>query len=151
MKIKITTSYYFEGFFNILGYVMIPIAIYLLFVNQYTIGLIVGYIAFVLLTSKYQLLIDPNEKYYKDYLWISGFEIGDKKSFHQLGVVSVKPEKYVQRISSFAYNKEMRFTVYAIYIFIDGEELYAGEYKEKPKADERAKELSAQLGTSCYV
>jgi hypothetical protein len=151
MKINIATSYYFEGFFYILGFVMLAIGVYLIAVDYLVVGGIVGAVSIIILTTKYRLLIDTDKKIYKEYLWIAGFENGDEKPFNQLGVVSVKPERYVQRINSIVNNKEIRFTIFAVYIYVDGEELFASEFKKKEQADQKAKALSAKLGTSCYL
>lgn len=151
MKIDISTSNYFEGFFNVAGYVMVPVAVYLAFVNHILPGILVGLASILLLTTKYKLLIDREQGYYKEYLWIFGFENGIKKQFRQIGIVEVKPERYVQRINSVVYSKEMHFTVYAVYVHVDGEGLFAGEFKDKNKAAARAEMLSQKLGTSFYT
>jgi hypothetical protein len=151
MKLNIVTANYFDGIFYRLGMLMFALAIYLIAVDVLVAGIILGAVSLIIFTSKMRLLIDTEKKFYKEYTWIAGFEKGDKVHYDKLGVVAVKPEKYVQRIKTFVSNKEMRFTVYAVYIHLDNEPVFAGEFKKKEKADEKAKTLSEKLGTGCYL
>jgi hypothetical protein len=151
MKLNIVTANYFDGIFYRLGMLMFALAVYLIAVDVLVAGIILGGVALIIFTSKMRLFIDTENKFYKEYTWIAGFEKGDKVPFNTLGGVAVKPEKYVQRIKTFVSNKEIRYTVYAVYIHLDNEPVFAGEFKNKDKADEKAKALSAKLGTGCYL
>lgn len=150
MKIDIAVSDYFEGIFRVFGWILVPAGIYA-FTQNAVIGAIIALIVILVFTTKYRLFIDLNEKVYKEYLWILGFANGQEYPFEKLGSVFVKPENYLQRINSFVHTKEIRFTVYAVYVIADGQDLFSGEFKDPVKANERARELAKKLNTGSYL
>lgn len=149
MKIDFAVSDYFEGFFRVLGGILAPVGIFALTQNL-AAGAIILLLVVVIFTSKYRLRIDLAAGTYKEYLWILGFVNGEEKRFRTIGSVFVRAEHYSQRINSVVVTREIRLTVYAVYIVADDEELFAGEFKDPAKANERARELAKRLKTSYY-
>lgn len=149
MKIDFAVSDYFEGIFRVFGWILIPVSVFA-FMQSLVAGLIILLLVVIIFTTKYRLKIDPPAGIYKEYLWILGFANGEERPFRTIGSVFVRAENYSQRISSVVATKEFRFTVYSVYIIVDNEELFAGEFKEPAKANERARSLSKKLKTGHY-
>ncbi len=148
-KINIYTSSYFEGVFKIFGYILIPVTIVMIPVNP-VIGVVTGLLSILILTTWYKLKVDNSTHTFKEYLWILGFENGDSQSFQKATSVYVKPEKYVQKVSSWVSSREYRFTVYAVYIMIDNQEIFVGEFKTKDPAIDRARMISGKMDIPYY-
>lgn len=100
-SVDFKTANYFTGMPYVLGFVLTPIGIFLLFSPQIIIGAILLIAGIIILSTHYRLAIDHTKKQYTEYVFILGLKAGiERKAFSSIEYVFIKKSKVSQTLNS---------------------------------------------------
>jgi hypothetical protein len=141
------TSSYFSGSVTILGYLLVGVALALLFVNV-TGGLLSLFIGIVIFSTHYRLRIDPTSKAYHDYLWILGFKHGERGTFERIEYLFIKKSIHTQTMQLRVASTTIRKEVFDAYLkFSEREKVHLLTMDSKEQLLARLAPVAAQLKT----
>jgi hypothetical protein len=100
------TSNYFSGMPFVLGFVLAPIGLILLFSPKFVVGLILLSTGVAILTTHFRLTIDHGQKKYSEYISLLGLKVSREfHSFDHIQYVFIKKTKVSQTLNSRASSR----------------------------------------------
>jgi len=131
--LTINQGHYFPLPFRVIGGLLPLFAVFFLIRENYILASSGLLMAFLLLTTKYELVIDFSNKIYEEHLKILGFKRGDKIQYD-----TIEKAVIAQRNKSSTYNSRgstttIKTAVYYLLLIIDEERIEVVESEKKEK------------------
>ncbi len=149
-KINILGDLLFPPQFQFLGIALLLGGLAALTVNVF-IGPIIILLALLIFTGRDGVVFYPLEKLYKPYRSFLFIKFGEKKPYQSIDMIYVNAGKYSQKIYTAHTMQHMTKKSIEYNAFVklsDGEKLYLGFSKDKPKLIQRFNRIAEILGTS---
>jgi len=148
-KIDLSTGRYFYNQFVLFGYVLIGVALWLFYKEEYTIGVVSVLISIILLTTRNGLEINLSKKYINKYVQILGWKMGNKMILGNLDRISIKRINVSQTMNSHGGRRTtMTNYVYKSFLISSDEALAIYENGDKAKLINKLKLVSDFLEVS---
>lgn len=139
--LSINQGYYFPLSFRLFGGALPIFSLVFLTQNNYILAALGVVMAFLLLTTKYQIILDFDKRNYFEHLWILGFKRGDVISFNSVQKLIVSSRNISKTYNSRGSTNTVRSIVYFLCLIIDGERVELLETEKESRIDELRKQL----------
>ncbi len=117
--ISINQGYYFPLPFRIFGGALPIFSLVFLTQNNYILAALGVVMAFLLLTTKYQIILDLENKNYFEHLWVLGFKRGEVVSYNSIEKVILGSRNKSKTYNSRGSTNTVRYTAYYLCLIID--------------------------------
>lgn len=139
------TSGYFPGTFIFTAVILCMVAVPVIFMNVVA-GLIMLLVSVIIFTTHYRFSIDPEQKVYRDYLWILGFRNGEKRRFERIEYLFIKTNNVSQTMNMKVASSTIRKEVYDGYLkFSENEKVHLITKDSKKDLVARLRPISEAL------
>lgn len=139
------TSGYFPGTFIFTAVILCMVAVPVIFMNVVG-GLIMLLVSVIIFTTHYRFSIDPEQKVYRDYLWILGFRNGEKRRFERIEYLFIKTNNVSQTMNMKVASSTIRKEVYDGYLkFSENEKVHLITKDSKKDLVARLRPISEAL------
>lgn len=147
--IDLRLSNYFTGMPFILGGILAPIGLMLLFSPQPIVGAVMLVAGIAILTTHYRLQIDRETHQYIEYIWIFGMKAGhEKQRFDDIKYVFVKKIKVSQTLNSRASSTTIQKNQHEAYLkFSDQHKIHLITSDSKEAVLGKVRPIASQLST----
>ena len=133
MKFSYTTKRYAEGFYVFVACVILFVAVLVAFVNL-IVSLIIALVGILMVTSKYKLDIDLDNKTIDDYTWVLGAKTqAEHFRFQQLFYIYLTKKKFTQQMNARSQSAVRKGIQYTAYLKSDKDNHYLGESENETK------------------
>ncbi|HEY0740963.1 MAG TPA: hypothetical protein VGD40_05845 [Chryseosolibacter sp.] len=148
-SVDFKTTNYFSGMPYILGFILAPAGLLLLFSPQPVVGGGLLLTGVLILTCHYRLHIDFNKKVYTEYLFLLGLKTAqEKKSFRAIEYVYIKPTKVSQTLNSRVSSTTIQKVQFDGYLkFSDEDKVHLMTLDNKSSLRKRLDPIAATLNT----
>lgn len=148
-KIDLSTGQYFYSQFVLFGYVLIGVALWLFYKEEYAVGVVSVLISIILLTTRKGLEINLSKKYINEYVQILGWRKGNKMVLENLDRIVIKRIKESQTMNSHGGRRAaITNYVYKSFLISNDEALAIYENRDKEKLIGKLKPVSDFLEIS---
>lgn len=128
--VTITTKNYFDGVFYGLGWVLLVLSPPVLFAKWW-LALILLLLGILLVTTRYQIKIDPNAQLIDDYLWILGIKTDRVvTTYSRVDFIYITTAKYSQQMNLKSISSTVQGTLFKAFLRSDRDNHYLGEAKD---------------------
>lgn len=134
--LSINQGYYFPLSFRLFGGALPIFSLVFLTQNNYILAALGVVMAFLLLTTKYQIILDFDQRNYFEHLWILGYKRGDAISFNNVEKLIVSSRNISKTYNSRGSTNTVRSIVYFLCVIIDGERVELLETEKESRIDE---------------
>ncbi|MGI9544910.1 MAG: hypothetical protein ACR2MX_16735 [Cyclobacteriaceae bacterium] len=137
---------YFPTSLIYFGYLLCPAGIFVAFTTNYFLGAVLILVGIFLVTAHYGILIDIDQKRYKEYWGAIGFKNGSWKVLAEIDYIYVNKKNYTEVRGSRGTSSKFHFTIYRAFLKSNGEEgIEVAQSKDQEKVLGKAKKLGTQL------
>jgi len=140
--ISINQGYYFPLPFRIFGGALPVFSLVFLTQSNYILAALGVVMAFLLLTTKYQIILDLEKRNYFEHLWILGFKRGEIINYDRIEKLVIGNRNKSKTYNSRGSTNTVRYTAYYLCLFIDGNRVELLESEKEEKVDT----LKSKLG-----
>lgn len=146
-RINISTAYYFPVGVMLFGLCLLfmGLALVLDYRPWGWLGLLLVWVSFTIFTARYRLSINLVKQTYHDYLWISGFRKGERKSFQAITGMYINENLYTQAVNSRTSTMTKHGVEYNGYIRFDEEDVHLLSDDSKDKVLGKLKKVQKML------
>lgn len=144
--ISINQGYYFPLPFRIFGGALPIFSLVFLTQNNYILAALGVVMAFLLLTTKYQIILDFEKKNFFEHLWIIGFKRGENINFNTIEKLIIGSRNKSKTYNSRGSSNTVRYTAYYLCLIIDGNRVELLESEKEQKIDRLKSKLEKILG-----
>lgn len=118
-------------------------------VAKLLIGVVLLPIGYILITSRYGLIIDVSRKTYTIYVWLLGFKTGKPVRFNHIEKFYINPVKETYSLSSYSGTKrDVSKLVYKAYMLLDTDEkIHVDTHRKEAVLTEKVKKYEQQTGS----
>jgi hypothetical protein len=142
-KIDLNTGRYFSSSFVLFGVVLIGVAGWLFYKEEYIIGIVAVPISIILLTTRKGLEINLSEKFLNEYVQIIGWKKNNKMTLGHLNKILIKRIKVSQTMNSHGGSRtSITDYVYRSYLIMDDEAILIYENGDRKKLINQLKPVS---------
>jgi len=100
-------------------------------------------IGLTIFTAGYKVAINPEKKTFREYLFVAGFKIGDKKKYSALDEIFIRSRKFSQRVNSRAQTRTFQSVMYRGFVkFSDHDKVLVAESQFKKKVINKLEKVS---------
>ncbi|HRI79557.1 MAG TPA: hypothetical protein PLR06_08475 [Cyclobacteriaceae bacterium] len=145
--INIRKSFYFPGSIIFIGVLLLGASGWL-FVTKGLAGFVPLVFAVVIFTTHYRLQINLDEKEYREWLWVIGFKIEEKKKFEKIEYLYIKKSIESQRLNSRGSSMVSRREVFDGYLkFSEENKIHIDTHTNKDKLLKKLNPIATALDT----
>lgn len=150
-KIDLNTGRVFPMAFIFFGFLLSVAGLWLILTGNSLVGIILLPAALFVLFTNYGVEVDPNHKYFNEYLNIVGVRKDNKIEYSAITNLYIVKTKISQRATSYGGRiSTFHDEVYEAYLRFEGynDRVFLLEDKKKERVFEKLKSLSVQLNIS---
>lgn len=148
-KIDLSTGRYFYSQFVLFGYVLVGVALWLFYKEEYGVGIGAVLISIILLTTRKGLEITLPKNYINEYVQVLGWKKGSNRVLGSLDRIVIKRIKESQTMNSHGGRRAtMTNHVYKSFLISSDEALAIYENRDKEKLIGKLKPVSDFLEIS---
>lgn len=146
-SVDFKTANYFTGMPYLLGIILTPAGLLLVFSPQIIVGAFLLVAGIVIITTHYRLLIDYRLKVHIEYISIVGIKVGaEKKSFVDLQYLFVKKSRVSQTLNSRASSTTIQKFQYDGFLkFSEDDKLHLMTLENKAALIKNLKAIASKL------
>ena len=143
--LSINQGDYFTLPFRIVGGFIPVFSLVFLTQGNYILAALGVAMAFLLLTTKYQIILDFENKTYSEHLWILGFKRGQNVIYNTIEKMIIGSRNKSKTYNSRGSTNTVRYTVFYLVLLIDAEKVELLESEKEKKILELRSKLLEQL------
>ncbi|MEP2772005.1 MAG: hypothetical protein ABJH05_07635 [Fulvivirga sp.] len=144
--ISINQGYYFPLPFRIFGGALPVFSLVFLTQSNYILAVLGVVMAFLLLTTKYQIILDLKNKNYFEHLWILGFKRGEMVNYNSIEKLVIGNRNKSKTYNSRGSTNTVRYTAYYLCLLIDGNRVELLESEKEENIDKLKSNLVKSIG-----
>jgi len=148
MTLNVNTGWYFEGPPRWLGYLFLVIAIPIVG-KSIVWPVVLGLLGVIIITTRYGVEINADEKSYKEYTWFLGFKKGKRIYYDNIQYVFLKPVKVSRTYNGRIQNSTITNTEFNGFLkFSEHEKIYVGSALKRKDVLNKIIPVATKLGIS---
>lgn len=140
--ISINTKQYFEGVFYYSGWFFLVTCLPIIFSSVW-IALGFGVIGLMIVTTRYQLSIDLEDKIIYDYLWFFGIKTSlEKFRYEKMHYILITKVHFKQQLNHQSLSSSISGTLFKAFLVCDEQKHFLGESQD-------FSELKSKMANTC--
>lgn len=145
--ISIITKQYFEGVLYYSGWFFLVACLPIIF-SSIWVALGFGVGGLMILTTRYQLSVDLENKTVSDYLWLFGIKTNlEKFRYQKMHYVLITKIHYKQQLNHQSISSSISGTLYKAFLVCDEQKHFLGESQNFSKLQSKMSSICFKLNT----
>lgn len=146
-RIDFKTCNYFTGMPYVLGFILLPIGLLVIFSPQPVIGAVILIGGIIIVSTHYRMKIDYSNKRYSEYIWLLGLKTGiEQKSFISPEYLFIKKTQVSQTLNSRVSSTTIQKEQYDGFLkFSEDDKVHLMTYDNKKTILKKLREIASQL------
>ncbi|MTI22310.1 hypothetical protein E1176_14860 [Fulvivirga sp. RKSG066] len=145
-KLTINQGFYFPVTFRIFGGLLPFFSIFFIVNTNYIMAALAVAMAYLLLTTRYEISFDFLSKHYKEQLRIFGFKRGESKPFKHIDRAIITESSKTKTYNSRGSSSTIRYTSHHLFLVVDGEKIELLESEKEKKIKKLHAQLKSHIG-----
>ena len=143
--VRITLKKYFPFQINLVAILLIVAGV-LIGPESIWLSIILLTIGLTVFTAGYKVAINPEKKTFREYLFVAGFKVGDKKKYSAFDEIFIRSHSFSQTVNSRAQTRTFQSVMYKGFVkFSDHDKVLVAENQFKNKVIKKLGKVSKAL------